>query len=126
MMRNLVSVLLLTVTSVLVVACKKEAGKSCGNENEAVCEGSAVLTCTKGTWVKSECRGPKGCAVNQNFVECDHTLATLGDVCDHEEGIACAVDGKALLKCANGKFAVDEACTGETTCKVIGSQAGCR
>ena len=99
---------------------------NCGTENEAVCDGTGALTCTKGVWVKTECRGPKGCSVSQSFVECDHSLANADDVCDHEGNFACAVDSKALLKCTSGKFVVDETCTGGTTCKVLGNEAGCK
>lgn len=126
MKRNILCLLALSASVALVAGCKKEAGGSCSTEQEASCDGkTAALTCTSGKWVKTECRGPKGCAVSGNLVDCDHSLASVDDVCDHEGNFACAVDGKSLLNCKAGKFVLDEACKGTAKCKVSGSEAGC-
>ncbi len=126
MKRNLLCLLFLSASVALVAGCKKEAGGSCSTEAEAACDGkTAALTCTGGKWEKTECRGPKGCSVTGALVDCDHSLAQLDDLCDHEGNYACSVDGKSLLQCKSKKFVLDEACKGNAKCKVTGSQAGC-
>ncbi|RYZ67441.1 MAG: hypothetical protein EOP08_02755 [Proteobacteria bacterium] len=126
MKRNILCLFFVSLSVALVAGCKKEAGGSCSTEAEAACDGkTSALTCTSGKWVKTECRGPKGCAVTGNLVDCDHSLASLDDVCDHEGNFACSVDSTSLLQCKAGKFVLDEACKGTAKCKVSGSEAGC-
>jgi hypothetical protein len=127
MIRKLVVAFLVSVVGLLGAACKKEAGKSCGTEGEAACDGNtSALSCSSGKWTKLECRGPKGCSVSGNLVDCDHSLALTNDACDHEGNFACSVDAKTLLRCASGKFVVDDTCQGGETCKVSANTAGCQ
>jgi hypothetical protein len=56
-------------------------------------------------------------------VRCDSSKAELGDPCT--EGAACSVDGKAMLKCEEGKVAHRANCF-ITPCKVEGDQVTCR
>ncbi|MBX3203178.1 MAG: DUF1962 domain-containing protein [Labilithrix sp.] len=84
--------------------CEPEGGYGCtaDRRNLTVCRGGR-------TAIASTCRGVRGCAVG-NAVDCDHSVALVGDPCDGPKEIACSQDGKALLRCTNGVYQVSEPC----------------
>ncbi|OJY16292.1 MAG: hypothetical protein BGO98_29835 [Myxococcales bacterium 68-20] len=84
--------------------CAPEGGYGCtpDQKNLTVCRGGR-------TAIASTCRGVRGCSVG-NAVDCDHSVALVGDPCDGPKEIACAQDGKALLRCTNGVYQFGEAC----------------
>jgi hypothetical protein len=53
----------------------------------------------------SSCRGPGGCHVDlaTSKVDCDDTIAEVGDPCDEPRRITCAADHKAELVCTGAK-----------------------
>lgn len=72
--------------------------------------------------LESNCRGPKGCYnEGKDTIRCDLGGQNVGEGCD--DGFACSVDGKALLKCAAKKWAVDEKC--KKKCAIEGNSVGC-
>jgi len=68
------------------------------------------------------CRGPSACGQNQQTrgIFCDKKVEQVGDPCDTEAFRSCTADGKTLLACKGGHFAVAQACANEC----IPSQAG--
>ncbi|MBX3262005.1 MAG: DUF1962 domain-containing protein [Labilithrix sp.] len=84
--------------------CEPEGGYGCtaDRRNLTVCRGGR-------TAIASTCRGVRGCSVG-NAVDCDHSVALVGDPCDGPKEIACSQDGKALLRCANGVYQFSEPC----------------
>jgi hypothetical protein len=110
-------------------------GDACTEENDYACtvdkKGSLVCKgdCKSGGTCKFTnsgfCKGPKGCRVSGDKIECDDSIAALGDPCDHEGNFACNVDSKSILQCKSGKFAQDDPCKGKEKCKVVGDKVGC-
>jgi hypothetical protein len=98
-----------------------EEGDPCGAGSKSACSvsGRDVLVCAGGTMKKTyDCRGPRGCNVAAGKIDCDTTVARLGDACDPrlEGSFACNEDSTVILKCAAGRFAKDEACKAPTRC----------
>jgi hypothetical protein len=59
--------------------------------------------------IVSTCRGTRGCVVGE-AVDCDTSIALVGDPCDGPKEIACSTDNRSLLRCVNGVFRVGEPC----------------
>jgi hypothetical protein len=98
--------------------CKDENSKSCSSN------GKDALVCTLGEMrFVYHCRGPEGCASKEGQLQCDMSIANLGDPCDKKmEGqIACNADGSGTVVCKTQKFLLDEKCKAGTRCS---SKAG--
>ena len=85
------------------------AGDPCSEEGTSSCtpDQKNFLKCQNGQWIASfVCRGPKGCALDTttNQVNCDTTVAVVGDACWSEGAGTCSQDGKGELVCKNGKY----------------------
>jgi hypothetical protein len=98
-----------------------EAGDPCGAGSKSSCSvsGKAVLVCAGGAMKRTyECRGERGCTIASGKLDCDQTVATLGDGCDPrlEGSFACSEDRKGIVKCAAGRFVADEKCKAGTEC----------
>jgi hypothetical protein len=107
-----------------------EAGESCAEEGKKACslDGKRVLACSAGKMAsKYECRGEKGCVSHSGKLDCDFSIAALGDACDQKlEGhFACDAEKKHIVRCAGGKFVADEACKKGTTCQSGGGSTKC-
>lgn len=110
---------------VLVAGCSKKVGGNCSQEKEAECRGgSQALLCYKGKWMEVQCRGPKGCSEKGGVIECDESLAQVGDGCHDEGNLACSSDKKAIVSCSQGKWTQKDAC-GSKNCVVTGNTVGC-
>lgn len=57
----------------------------------------------------SSCRGARGCVIG-DAVDCDSSIAVVGDPCDGPKAIACSTDNRQLLRCAGGVYQVGESC----------------
>ncbi|MBX3231239.1 MAG: hypothetical protein KIT84_09880 [Labilithrix sp.] len=108
-------------------------GDSCGEEEDYACsiDKKTALACRKGVFVPaSQCKGAKGCKVSGTKeagfkVECDDSIAAQGDVCEKEDHYSCAVDEKAILRCKNKKFEIEDKCKSREKCAIRGGQVGC-
>jgi hypothetical protein len=82
-------------------------------------DGKAQLVCspnaTKWT-VDQACRGAKGCTSIVSRISCDTSIAELNEACAKDGTAACAVDGKTILECKDGKMQKSEVCP--KACKV--------
>jgi hypothetical protein len=83
-----------------------------------------ILTCSAGALLLGECRGPAGCTTHGGRASCDATRALPGDVC-RGEAKACSLDGKQVLLCGGGKFALGFFCLGPSGCRAQGSKLDC-
>lgn len=110
----------------LSLACGgPRAGDLC-NQPGATCESTTrALECRGGAWVAIPCRGPGGCTVSSELVNCDFTGAQVGDACGtpQEDKGVCAPDGRATLVCRNGTFQMSMVCR---TCTVSGATISCQ
>jgi hypothetical protein len=97
------------------VRCDTSAGAPgdpCERRGSYACttDGKTMLVCT-GTSLAaaSSCRGPSGCRIDAatSKVDCDDTVAEIGDPCDEPRRITCAADHKAELVCAGAARSAD-------------------
>jgi len=108
-----------------------EPGDACQSESQKACsvDGSQVLICKQHTMQRFyQCRGPNGCASSSGKLNCDTSLAKLGDACDKKlEGLAfsCSLDERAILVCKGGAFVLDEACKAGHKCRVTSASTKC-
>ena len=98
-------------------------GEACTDADSYLCSADKtnMLRCKDKKLVATACRGPKKCSETPTQVDCDTSIAQVGETCN--DGYACSTDAKATLKCASGKWAVDEKC--KKSCTVSGSGVGC-
>jgi hypothetical protein len=80
-------------------------------------DGKASISCVNGLAHVIQCLGPRGCHVDGDRYLCDHSIANFGDACT--EGNACTADGKSMLKCKDGAFAMLSACGGPKACATV-------
>lgn len=94
---------------------------STGDENKGACtaDGESLVSCRDGKYQVMACRGPKGCRPSPTGWSCDSSAAEEGDRCSGE-GSACAVDGKRMLSCQGGRYAMKWNCRGPAGCKDSG------
>jgi hypothetical protein len=108
-------------------------GDACREEDDYACspDRKAALACRAGKFVQASlCKGPKACRVtgskDQGFkVECDDSIAAPGDACEKEEHFSCSNDERAILKCKNKRFDVEEKCKPKEKCQIKGGSVGC-
>jgi hypothetical protein len=109
-------------------------GDACREEEDYACspDKKSALACRGGKFSQASlCKGPKGCRVTGNReqgfkVECDDSVAAVGDACEKEEHYSCSSDERAILKCRGKKFEVEEKCKlAKEKCQIKGGQVGC-
>lgn len=109
-----------------------EPGDPCSDENSKACAGdhSQVLICKQHAMQRFYlCRGPNGCVSSPGKLNCDTSIAKLGDACDKKlegQGFACTADETQILVCRGGAFALDETCKAGQKCGVVGLSTKCR
>jgi hypothetical protein len=91
---------------------------SCGTDHKS------EVVCKDGKFVLNRaCKGPGGCAIKANLIDCDNTIADMGDPCTTGT-YGCSTDHNTLLRCVSDKFANDNSCRGPKQCiiKVEGAK----
>jgi hypothetical protein len=87
------------------------------------------LLCKDGKFATvSTCKGPKSCAIQGETVQCDDSMADVGDPCREEAGDAnygCTLDRKWEIVCKGGKFENSNSCRGVKGCWVDGNTVHC-
>jgi hypothetical protein len=111
---------------VVVLACRAQPGDPC-REGDARClDGSTALVCDDGKAAATPCKGPRGCRVEGDAMHCDVSGNAEGDRCTtalESEG-SCSPDGKALVQCRGGAYAVLP-CRGPAGCRADAERAVC-
>jgi hypothetical protein len=102
------------------------AGASCSPENEGngACapDGKSLLMCRSGKMVvAATCKGLNGCRQQGTDLDCNQTIADVGDPC-YEGKFACSTDKKSRLQCRNGKMVTQKACK---SCTVMIQEVQC-
>lgn len=111
-------------------------GDTCREEEDYACapDKKSALVCRQGKFlVASNCKGKKACTVAGDKtagykVECDDSIAQIGDPCDKEGHFACSNDEKQIVKCKDKKFIADDKCglrNKNEKCQVRGELVGC-
>jgi hypothetical protein len=116
----------------LSISCKgptAKPGDLCdpGDKPDYACsaDGKATIVCQGApAWrIDRACLGEKGCTSSILGIECDTSVAALGEACGKEGNAACSMDGKTVLECKSGKYAVSHKC--RKACKVSGVLVHC-
>jgi len=105
----------------------------CREEDDYACsiDRKTALVCRQGKFtLAGVCRTKNGCRVvgekATGFkVECDDSIANIGDPCDKEGHFACAPDEKQIVKCVGKKFVADDKCKPRERCAVKAEMVGC-
>jgi hypothetical protein len=103
-------------------ACRDGMTKACD------VDGARVLSCKSGQMrLAYECRGPDGCKVVSEKLECDMSVAAVGDLCgaDMAGQHACSAERASIVICKDGHFAVDEPCRNGEKCIDEGETIKC-
>jgi hypothetical protein len=108
-------------------------GDTCTEEEDYACtaDGNSALVCKSGKFaVASNCKGKNRCRVGGDKasgfkVECDDSIAVVGEPCEREGHYACAPDEKSIVRCKDKKFVADDKCKKNDKCAVKGEQVGC-
>ncbi len=92
-----------------------EVGAPCFPEDDPACsvDGKQMLKC-KSTKMATflNCRGAHGCRKEGEKINCDDSLAQVGDACVDDDDPACSMDKKALMKCKSHKMVESKKCKG--------------
>ncbi len=107
-------------------------GDACLEEEDYACshDSKSALLCAGGRFtLASTCNGPKHCTIDRQTetakVQCDDSLATVGEVCAVEHHYSCAQDRRSILVCKSRAFAQDDRCKAKEACAVRGELVGC-
>jgi hypothetical protein len=108
-----------------VVSCKPSVGSSCEVDESRCLDQKTQLACDKGQFIATPCRGPAGCAANDQGVRCDISGNQQGDACSFsDEGAASCVGGQRMVVCRSGKYVFAE-CRGAKGCANAAGRAVC-
>lgn len=105
-----------------------EVGDMCSPDNEGsgACSGDKkdLVVCTGGKMsLYTHCRGQNGCRPLGAKLDCDTTIAKIGDACHPDGEPSCSEDKMQLFKCAGGTVTLDKPCKGG--CRVLPSEIRC-
>lgn len=114
------------VALAFVPGCQAKAGDSCTKGTASCVDATNQLSCQGDKFVQVPCRGAKGCAVAGEKIMCDISANKAGDVCstDDEGSSACSADGKSMVACEKGKYAIST-CGGPDGCKEKDGKSQC-
>jgi hypothetical protein len=85
---------------------------SCGMDHKS------EVACVSGKFtLNRECKGPGGCSIKNNLIDCDNTIADVGDPCTTGT-YGCSSDHNEMLRCVSDKFALDNSCRGPKQCVI--------
>jgi hypothetical protein len=115
-----------TATTIDCDTSVQNVGAPCEGTNVACApDKKQILRCEASAYVVGQnCRGPKGCSVVGQKIDCDDGKQSAGDPCMNDDDHTCAADGKAVLKCSANVWSVEEKC--KKTCVTRGRQVGCQ
>lgn len=108
----------LCVSNVKGIRCENASGAvgdTCTPEqkNQAVCSADKLhlLVCDGASFFSaSSCRGQNKCRAVGKQIQCDTSMAEVGDACEEEGILSCDTAKKTMLKCVEKKFVKEQAC----------------
>ncbi|MFT3713982.1 MAG: hypothetical protein QM817_40490 [Archangium sp.] len=108
----------LCVSNVNGVRCENAEGAEgdpCTQEqfDSAVCSADkkTLLVCDgKKFFAASSCKGQNHCRAVNKQIECDTSMADIGDPCEEEDKLSCDTAKKVMLKCSGKKFVKEKDC----------------
>lgn len=103
-------------------------GSACEGADDVACtpDKKQMLRCEGGKLVLGQnCRGPKGCSIDNHKIGCDSGTQSEGDPCATDGDYECSADKKSILKCNASKWVNDTKC-GKKSCQISGTSVGCQ
>jgi len=108
----------LCVSNVNGVRCENAEGAEgdpCteAQNDQAVCSADkkTLLVCDgRKFFAASSCKGQNHCRAVAKNIDCDTSMADLGDPCEEEGKLSCDLAKKTLLKCTAKKFVKEQDC----------------
>lgn len=101
-------------------ACKTADANAC------TADGTQQLRCQNGKFViYRQCRGKKGCVVEEDLTTCDQTQALEGDACGVQGLVVCALDGRTELVCQGSTFLRSRTCKKGCVAAEAGRRVAC-
>src|SRR5438477_616006 len=108
----------LVLLVVTFLACKPKVGGRCHKGARRCVDAHTSLYCENGAWQLDACKGSNGCKEESGQdAWCDSSGALDEGAPCMLRRHACSADGKAKLKCENGKLAIERRCKGECVAK---------
>jgi hypothetical protein len=105
----------LSLVFLAIAACHGKPGEDCTDTPGSCLDKASHLVCVNKKYVLETCKGKGGCNDEGKTLLCDNSLAAVDDGCGHDGARACSSDGKAELRCHDGKFNVEWSCRGSCT-----------
>jgi hypothetical protein len=110
---------------VFILDCKPAVGRSCEPDESSCLDTTSQLSCDKGRFIATPCRGPAGCASSERGVSCDISKNRAGDACSSaDEGAASCVGAERMVVCRAGQY-VHAECRGAQGCVNQAGRAMC-
>jgi hypothetical protein len=107
------------------VACDNDVsaiGDACDTPNDGACtpDHKALLLCKNEVFGEIDtCKGPGGCKLAGDIINCDNDIADIGDPCSNDGNFACTSDKGMALRCQAAKYAAIQSCSGPKSCNII-------
>jgi hypothetical protein len=107
------------------VSCDNDvatAGDGCDTPNDGACtaDHKVLLLCKNQVFGPIDtCKGPGGCKLAGDMINCDNDIADIGDPCSNDGNFACTSDHGMALRCQTGKYAAIQSCSGPKSCNII-------
>ncbi|PTL77295.1 hypothetical protein [Vitiosangium sp. GDMCC 1.1324] len=114
----------LLLGSLLLSGCGTQAGDSCSGSGYLCASEKEALECRDKVWRALPCKGPAGCSVSAQSINCDMTGNVDGDACaaSAEGRGLCTADRKAVLECRMGTLVQVKTCS---ACTMSGDLVTC-
>jgi len=110
---------------VLSTSCKPKVGGKC-TIGQSYCTKDGALFCGEdGKLVATSCQGPLGCVQHGKSAACDQSLAVVGEPCEDQDNVACAVDKRSELDCKAKQWTLGATCKGAKGCELKGDDLFC-
>jgi len=98
------------------------AADGCDTPKDGACtpDHKNLLQCTNEKFVLIDtCKGPGGCKIAGDMINCDNDIADVGDPCSNKGNFACTSDKGTALRCADGKYGPIQSCRGPKACAIV-------
>jgi hypothetical protein len=100
-----------------------ELNDGCAQVGDLACTGDHknALECGKDNKfaVTETCKGPRGCMITGDVIECDNDTSDISDPCRTPGDYACTSDKGMVLRCEDHKMAALNSCRGPKACRIF-------
>ncbi len=107
------------------VACDNDIaaiGDACDTPNDGACtaDHKSLLLCKNQAFSEIDtCKGPGGCKLAGDMINCDNDIADIGDPCSNDGNYACTSDKAMALQCKGAQYGAVQSCLGPKSCSIV-------